>query len=182
LPLDALRPTNRAAWLRAQPKGRGSRARSANPRPGYFKACDGTFEFVPPSGFVLLDENFAGNELSTLFGAPKRAGAIAAPPTLLITWRELDETRALKPDQRAAKERQLLAMEASMYGPGATLEARFGAPCYRVRQSRGTWAADTLLFVQHGRLYALTYGGEASGLAAYRARIEASWRTPIFYP
>jgi hypothetical protein len=131
---------------------------------------------------VLLDEGFSGNELSTLFGPPKRPGAAATPPTLLITWRELDETRGLKPDQRVARERQLLAMEASMYGPGAALEAHFGVPCYHVRQSRGAWAADTLLFFQHGRLYALTYGGSASGLEAYRPRVEASWRTPIFYP
>ncbi len=182
LPLDQLRPSPKSApWLAAQPKGRKGRARSANPRPGYFKAADGTFEFVPPAGFVLLDEGVQGSEMSTLFGLPKSAQVGEAPPTLLITWREFDDLKRLKADQRTAKERQLLAMEASMYGPGAVLEARFGGPCYRVHQEQSAWGADTLLFFQHGRLYALTYGGGAEQLERYRPRVEKSWDTPIFY-
>lgn len=181
LPLDALRPSNKP-WLQAQPKSANRRARSANPRPGYFKVADGSFEFIPPSGFVLLDESTRGHELTTLFGLPKSARTSKMAPTLLITWREIDELKDLKPDQRAARERQLLMMEASMYGPGARLEGRFGGPCYRVRQSQGDWAADTLLFIQHGKLYALTYGGAASELERYRAQVEKSWTTPLFYP
>jgi hypothetical protein len=184
LPLEALRPTTRpkAPWLQAQPGGKNRRARSANARPGYFKVADGSFEFVPPAGFVLLDEGAQGSELSTLFGLPKGARTGEASPTLLITWREFADLRELKPDQRIAKERQLLTMEASMYGPGAQLEARFGGPCYRVRQSQGGWGADTLLFFQHGKLYALTFGGAADQLARYQARVLKSWETPIFYP
>jgi hypothetical protein len=184
LPLEALRPTTspRAPWLQAQPGGKNRRARSANPRPGYFKVADGSFEFVPPAGFVLLDEGAQGSELSTLFGLPKDARTSEASPTLLITWREFADLKDLRPDQRSAKERQLLTMEASMYGPGAQLEARFGGPCYRVRQSQGTWAADTLLFFQHGKLYALTFGGAADQLARHQASVLRSWETPIFYP
>lgn len=184
LPLEALRPPARpkAPWLQAQPGGKNRRARSANPRPGYFKVADGSFEFVPPAGFVLLDEGAQGSELSTLFGLPKGARTGEASPTLLITWREFADLKGLKPDQRIAKERQLLTMEASMYGPGAQLEARFGGPCYRVRQSQGGWGADTLLFFQHGKLYALTFGGAADQLARYQAQVLKSWETPIFYP
>jgi hypothetical protein len=181
LPLDALRPTG-APWLQAQPQDKGRRARSANARPGYFKAADGTFEFVPPPGFVLLDEGTQGNEFSTLFGLPKGARSGDVPPTLLITWREFGELKKFKPDQRAAKEHQLLTMEASMYGPGAQQEARFGAPCFRVHQAQTGWAADTILFFQHNRLYALTYGGSSEQLERYRPRVEKSWDTPIFYP
>jgi hypothetical protein len=184
LPFEALRPTAKpkSPWLQAQPGGKNRRARSANPRPGYFKVADGSFEFVPPAGFVLLDEGAQGNELSTLFGLPKGARTSETSPTLLITWREFDDLKDLKPDQRIAKERQLLTMEASMYGPGAQLEARFGGPCYRVRQSQGAWGADTLLFFQHGKLYALTFGGAADQLAHYQASVLKSWETPIFYP
>ena len=181
LPLGALRPSSKP-WLQAQPKSKNRRPRSANPRPGYFKVADGSFEFMPPSGFVLLDESTHGPELTTLFGLPKSARTTKAAPTLLITWREVAEIKDLKPDQRAARERQLLAMEASMYGPGARLEARFGGPCYRVRQVQGEWAADTLLFFQHRKLYALTFGGAAGELERYRTRIEKSWTTPLFYP
>jgi hypothetical protein len=184
LPLEALRPAAKPKppWLQAQPGGKNRRARSANPRPGYFKVADGSFEFVPPAGFVLLDEGAQGSELSTLFGLPRGDRTGEASPTLLITWREFADLKDLRPDQRIAKERQLLTMEASMYGPGAQLEARFGGPCYRVRQSQGGWGADTLLFFQHGKLYALTFGGAADQLARYQARVHKSWETPIFYP
>lgn len=182
LPLEALRPAAKAPWLQAQPGGKNRRPRSANPRPGYFKVADGSFEFVPPAGFVLLDEGAQGSELSTLFGLPKGDRTGEASPTLLITWREFTDLKDLRPDQRIARERQLLTMEASMYGPGAQLEARFGGPCYRVRQSQGGWGADTLLFFQHGRLYALTFGGASDQLARYQARVLKSWETPIFYP
>lgn len=181
LPLDALRPQGQP-WLKAEPQDKGRRPRSAKARPGYFKAADGTFEFIPPPGFVLLDEGTQGSEFSTLFGLPKSARVGDVPPTLLITWREFTGLKKLTADQRAAKERQLLTMEASMYGPGATQEARFGGPCLRVRQSQTGWAADTILFFQHHRLYALTYGGSTEQLERYRPRVEKSWETPIFYP
>ncbi|MFN3428714.1 MAG: tetratricopeptide repeat protein [Candidatus Sericytochromatia bacterium] len=185
LPIEALRPHGAATvapWLQAQPQGKNKRPRSANARPGYFKGADGSFEFIPPSGFVLLDEGTQGLELSTLFGLPRTAATAEAPATLLITWREFEELKALNASQRAARERQLLMMEASMYGPGAQLEGRYGGPCYRVRQAQGAWAADTILFFQHRKLYALTFGGAASELEKHRAQVEKSLGTPIFYP
>jgi tetratricopeptide (TPR) repeat protein len=184
LPLEALRPGGQvvAPWLQAQPQGKNKRPRSANARLGYFKGADGSFEFVPPAGFVLLDEGTQGLELSTLFGLPRTGATSETPATLLITWREFDELKSLNSSQRAARERQLLMMEASMYGPGAQLEGRYGGPCYRVRQTQGAWAADTILFFQHRKLYALTFGGAASQLEKHRAQVEKSLGTPIFYP
>lgn len=167
---------------RPSPSGR---ARSAKPRPGYFKAADGTFEFKPPAGFVLLDEGLKGEEAFTLFGGPGAMAGYATgqtPPTLLVTWRVLDELKPLKPDQRAARERQLLAREIEAYGPDARIGAYAGGPAFRVHQAQGDWEADTLVFFQHGRLYAMTYGGAKSQLGAYRGRVEASWRTAIFHP
>lgn len=155
------------------------RSRSAKPRAGYFKAADGSFEFKPPSGFALLDEGVKAEEGFTLFGVP---GASPAPPTLLVTWRAQPELLPLKPDQRVARERQLLHAEASAYGPDGQPGAYAGGPCMRIKQVQGGWTAETLLFIQHGRLYAMTYGGDKALVAQHRTAVNASWKTPIFYP
>jgi len=193
LPLATLTPKPRATttppprtpWLTAQaPQGNGGRMRSRNAKPGFFKALDGTFEFVPPVGFVLLDEGVDGSERRALFGPVQtiQPGGAEQPPTLLIVWRDMAELARLTPGQRAARERQLLTIEAATYGPGARLEARFGVPTMRVTQRQGGWAADTWLFFQHGRLYALTYGGDAAELPRYAPAVSKSLATPIFYP
>lgn len=164
---------------------RKGRERAARPRPGYFKAADGTFEFKPPVGFVLLDEGVKGDEIFTLFGPKGAMAGYAAggtPPTLLIGWKEYPELLKLTASQRLARERQLLMKEAAAYGPGAKHQAYVGAPCFRVRQQQGNWTADTLIFFQHGRLYTMTFGGEAKAVGAYRGRVEGSWKTTIFYP
>jgi hypothetical protein len=185
IPRSAAAPRLTRPWLQALPQDKGHRARSANPRPGYFKASDGSFEFKPPRGFVLLDEGTHGNEQRLLFGPPTAnadfAAAAPAPPTLLITWHEVPELASLKPDQRIARERQLLALEASGYALGGVSTARYGVPCYRVLQHQPGWAAETLLFFKNERLYAMTYGGAASRLGSFRKQVEASWKTPIFY-
>lgn len=168
----------------AAPRKKG-RARSARPRPGYFKAADGTFEFKPPAGFVLLDEGIKGDEIFTLFGPPQAMAGYASggtPPTLLIGWKEYPELLELTASQRSARERQLLVKEAAQYGPQAKHQAYVGKPCYRVRQKQGEWTADTLIFFQHGRLYTMTFGGEAKAVGGYRGRVEGSWKTTIFYP
>lgn len=173
-----------APWLQAEPKESTNRPRGMNARPGYFKGADGTFEFIPPRGFILLDEGIDGNEWHVLFGPADTMGmanAVEQPPTLLIVWRELAELKHYKPDQRAARERQLLAIEAATYGPGAKSEARYGVPVLRVAQRHGAWAADTLLFFKNDRLYAFTYGGDATLLPRFRAQVDQSWKTPIFY-
>lgn len=172
LPLSAATP--KPAYRK-----RPVRARSARPLPGHFKAADGTFEFVPPQGFKLLDEGEQGEEMQALFGT--RAGG-QMPPTLLMTWREVPDLAELIPDERAFEEKRRLALEAAAYGAGAKLERRFGGPCYRVLQQRGAWAAETLLFFRHGRLYAFTYGGAAAQLARHRTAVAKSLSTPRFYP
>jgi hypothetical protein len=177
-------PPPRTPWLTAQPQRNGGRERSRNARPGYFKALDGTFEFVPPAGFVLLDEGVDGSERRALFGpiaTLSLQGENAQPPTLLIVWRDMPELRRFRPDQKAARERQLLTIEAATYGPGARLEARFGVPTMRVTQHQGSWAADTWLFFQFDRLYAVTYGGEASELPKFAPAVTKSLATPVFY-
>lgn len=174
----------RTPWLTAQPERSGGRLRSRNAKPGYFKGLDGTFEFVPPTGFVLLDEGVDGSERRALFGpAATLAGTTESqPPTLLVVWRDMAELKRFKPDQKLARERQLLAIEAATYGPGARLEARFGVPTMRVTQRQGSWAADTWLFFQYDRLYAVTYGGEAAELPKFAPAVTKSLGTPIFYP
>ena len=180
-------PPPRTPWLQAQPGGNsGGRLRSRNAKPGYFKALDGTFEFVPPQGFVLLDEGVDGSERRVLFGPVSTLSVQGSsgeqPPTLMIVWRELPELKRFRADQRVARERQLLTIEAATYGPGARLEARFGVPSMRVTQRQGSWAADTWLFFQHDRLYAVTYGGEAAALPRHAPAVTKSLATPIFYP
>jgi tetratricopeptide (TPR) repeat protein len=193
LPTPAPRPSSsrprampsRGPWLQVEPKETTNRPRGMNARKGYFKVADGTFEFIPPKGFVLLDEGIDGTEWHALFGPPLSAipsHATEQPPTLLIVWRELPELKRFRPDQRAARERQLLAIEAATYGPGARLEAAFGGPCYRVDQHHGDWSAVTRLFFKHDRLYALTYGGDASLLSRFQAAVDRAYTTPIFYP
>lgn len=176
---------HRAAWLTALPLDKGhDDPRNANPDPGYFKAADGSFEFKPPAGFVLLDEGDHGNEERLLFGPPNAESAYAAadsPPTLLITWRGFDDLAQLTPAEREKRERQLLFQEAASYGTGGQMLTRFGVPCYRIPQREGTWAADTWLVFKNTRLYAFTYGGDADKLASDRARVEASLLTPVFY-
>ncbi|MDB5098850.1 MAG: Tetratricopeptide repeat [Cyanobacteria bacterium RYN_339] len=176
---------SRTPWLQIEPKETTNRPRGMNARKGYFKVADGTFEFIPPKGFVLLSEGIDGSEWHALFGPAYNASMAAAteqPPTLLIVWRELPELKRFRPDQRAARERQLLTIEAATYGPGAKLEAAFGVPCYRVDQHHGDWSAVTRLFFKHDRLYALTYGGDASLLPKFQPQVDQSWVTPIFYP
>lgn len=174
-----------APWLQAQPNFRGNRARSRNAKPGYFKALDGTFEFIPPAGFVLLDEGEAGGERRALFG-PGREGRnprhSEQPPTLLMAWREVPALRRYRPDQRVARARQMLMLEASTYGPGAKLESRFGVQTVRIAQRQGNWSADTWLFFQAERLYAFTYGGETARLGAYAGAVNKSLSTLVFYP
>ncbi len=178
-------PPPRTPWLTAQPERNGGRLRSRNARPGFFKALDGTFEFVPPAGFVLLDEGVDGSERRALFGPiatlSVQGGGGEQPPTLLIVWRDMAELSRFRADQKAARERQLLTIEAATYGPGARLEARFGVPTMRVTQRQGGWAADTWLFFQFGRLYAVTYGGEAAELPKHAPAVSKSLTTPIFY-
>lgn len=178
-------PPPRTPWLTAQPERNGARLRSRNAKPGYFKALDGTFEFVPPQGFVLLDEGVDGSERRALFGPVAtlsvQGGSGEQPPTLLIVWRDMPELARYRADQKAARERQLLTIEAATYGPGARLEARFGVPTMRVTQRQGGWAADTWLFFQHDRLYAVTYGGEAAELPKHAPAVTRSLGTPIFY-
>jgi tetratricopeptide (TPR) repeat protein len=193
-PLTTTRPTTRPSprpvpsrqpWLQVEPKESTTRPRGMNAKPGYFKAADGTFEFVPPKGFVLLDEGVDGTEWHVLFGPAYTTGMTQAqeqPPTLLVVWRELPELKRFRKDQRAAKERQLLAIEAATYGPGARQEACYGVPCYRVDQRHGEWAANTRLFFKHDRLYAMTYGGDASLLPRFQALVDRSLSTPLFYP
>lgn len=178
-------PPPRTPWLTAEaPQGNGGRMRSRNAKPGFFKALDGTFEFVPPGGFVLLDEGVDGSERRALFGPVStiQPGGAEQPPTLLIVWRDMPELTKFRADQKAARERQLLTIEAATYGPGARLEARFGVPTMRVTQRQGGWAADTWLFFQHGRLYALTYGGDAAELPRFAPSVTKSLTTPVFYP
>jgi hypothetical protein len=178
-------PSSRTPWLQIEPKESTNRPRGMNARSGYFKVADGTCEFIPPKGFVLLDEGIDGSEWHCLFGPSSTLGMTKAPeqpPTLLMVWRELPELKKFKPDQRAARERQLLTIEAATYGPGARLEARYGVPSFRVEQRQGEWAAQTLLFFKYDRLYAVTYGGDATLLPKYRPLVDRSWTTPIFYP
>jgi tetratricopeptide (TPR) repeat protein len=193
LPTPAPRPSatrprampSRGPWLQVEPKETTNRPRGMNARKGYFKVADGTFEFIPPKGFVLLDEGIDGTEWHVLFGPPYNATMAKAteqPPTLLIVWRELPELKRFRADQRAARERQLLTIEAATYGPGAKLEALYGGPCYRVDQHHGAWSAVTRLFFKHDRLYAVTYGGDASLLPRFQGAVDAAYKTPIFYP
>jgi hypothetical protein len=172
-------------WLQAQPNFRGSRARSRNAKPGHFKALDGTFEFVPPMGFALLDEGDDGGERRALFGLKQEARTsrqTEQPPTLLMVWRDVPELRRYRQDQRSARARQLLMLEAASYGPGAKLESRFGVQTVRIAQRQGTWSADTWLFFQAERLYAFTYGGETARLSAHAAVVQKSFSTVVFYP
>jgi hypothetical protein len=172
-------------WLQAQPNVRGRRLRSRNAKPGYFKALDGTFEFVPPTGFVLLDEGEDGGERRALFGPrrqPRSPRHSEQPPTLLMVWREVPELRRYRVDQRAARSRQMLMLEASTYGPGAQLESRFGVQTVRIAQRQGSWSAETWLFFQDERLYAFTYGGETSALGLYSQAVNKSFLTLAFYP
>ncbi|MEB3329321.1 MAG: hypothetical protein VKQ33_08835 [Candidatus Sericytochromatia bacterium] len=170
-------------WLTAKAPRAGSRPRARNARPGWFKALDGTFEFVPPPGFVLLDEGDAQGERRALF-APRRALAAAGgaeqPPTLLLVWRDVPELLRFRSDQRSARARQLLLAEAVTYGPGVRLEARFGVQAAHVAQRQGSWAADTWLFFQDERLYAVTFGGEARLLSPYQAAVARSLGTLVF--
>lgn len=189
-PRPTVRPSprpvpSRQPWLQVEPKESTTRPRGMNAKPGYFKAADGTFEFVPPKGFVLLDEGVDGSEWHVLFGPAYTTGMTEAqeqPPTLLVVWRELPELKRLRADQRAARERQLLAIEAATYGPGARQEACYGVPCFRVEQRHGDWAAHTRLFFKYNRLYAMTYGGDATLLPRFQALVERSFTTPFFYP
>lgn len=178
-------PSTRTPWLQAPFQDKGNRPRSANAKPGYFKSADGSFEFVPPTGFVLLDEGVEGSELRALFGPASTlnvTNGTEQPPTLLIVWREVGELKSFRADQRAARERQLLSIEAATYGPGAKLEARFGVPSMVVLQKQGGWAAQTWLFFQHERLYAVTYGGDGQLLPKFQGLVGRSLGTPIFYP
>ncbi|MEB3197854.1 MAG: hypothetical protein VKP62_11695 [Candidatus Sericytochromatia bacterium] len=178
-------PPPRTPWLAAQPASSGTRPRARNARPGYFKGMDGTFEFVPPVGFILLDEGDDHGEFRALFGPPPAAGdrrTSEQPPTLLMVWREVPELERYRADQRAARARQFLMLEAATYGPGARVEARFGVQTVKVAQRQGSWAADTWLFFQASRLYAITYGGEALALPGHVGAVNRSLGTLIFNP
>jgi hypothetical protein len=178
-------PPPRTPWLAAEAPGAGPRARSRNARPGWFKALDGTFEFVPPAGFVLLDEGDERGERRALFGpgsALAAPGGTEQPPTLLLVWRDVPDLGRFKPDQRVARARQLLLAEAVTYGPGIKLEGRFGVQAAHVAQRQGSWAADTWLFFQDDRLYAITFGGEAGLLPPHQAAIARSLGTLVFNP
>jgi hypothetical protein len=176
-------PPPRTPWLAAEVPAAGSRPRSRNARPGWFKALDGTFEFVPPPGFVLLDEGDEKGERRALFGPGSTlaaSGSAEQPPTLLVVWRDVPELLRFKPDQRTARARQFLLAEAVTYGPGVKLEGRFGVQAAHVAQRQGSWAADTWLFFQDERLYAVTYGGEARLLPPHQADVARSLGTLVF--
>ena len=185
-PVPTPRPSSTPApWLQAEPLTKGSRPRSARPKPGYFKAADGTFEFLPPNTFVLLDEGVEGREFRALFGPRamlKDTHSTVHHPTVLLVWREFTELTRLNPAQRAAREQQLLQQEATTYGPGARNEARFGLPALNVRQRQESWVADTWLFFRYGRLYAITYGGDERLNERYRSAVTQSLSTFSFYP
>lgn len=178
-------PPPRTPWLTADVPNAGSRARSRNARPGWFKALDGTFEFIPPARFVLLDEGEKGGERRVLFGPASTLSAplgTEQPPTLLIVWRDVPALMRFRADQRVARARQLLMAEAVTYGPGIKLEGRFGVQAARVAQREGSWAADTWLFFQGERLYAVTYGGDARSLSTHQAAVGKSLTTFQFNP
>jgi hypothetical protein len=183
VPRATTTPPPRTPWLTAEVPAAGSRPRSRNARPGWFKALDGTFEFVPPPGFVLLDEGDEKGERRALFGPGSTlaaSGGAEQPPTLLVVWRDVPELLRFKPDQRTARARQLLLAEAVTYGPGVKLEGRFGVQAAHVAQRQGSWAADTWLFFQDERLYAVTYGGEARLLPPHQPAVARSLGTLVF--
>lgn len=163
-------------WLTATPGNNGGgRPRSRNPRPGFFKALDGTFEFKPPAGFALLDEGETEGERRTLFGpaASMTVGAAGEqPPSLLWAWRDLPPGKPVA---------ATLKGEAASYGsPVAT--RGFGGDAYKVVQRQGAWQAESWLFVRHNRLYAVTFGGDGRRLAPHRGAVTRSFATCAFYP
>lgn len=174
------RPTPAAVatpgWLAATPAANaGGRPRSRNPRPGFFKALDGTFEFKPPQGFALLDEGETEGERRTLFGPANQMQVGPQgeqPPSLLFAWREVPPGRPEAASLRA---------EASSYGQA--LPAQFmGGEAFRVLQRQGAWQAETWLMLRHHRLYAVTFGGDAKRLAAHRGAVLRALGTATFYP